>query len=584
MTSPLGRARETAQIIVEMVQERTDKIIELIVDEQAKELDFGDLESKAKGELTSEQKEQADRIRQGLDVTVRPANGESFKDLLLRRHEALKGLSRQERYRGKTVVLIGHGMLFSADRILLGDETLLDHLHRIHYQGEGYELPNARPILLSAPAGVEEFHYDERKPLDVEFLTALLEREFRRFRDEHILNDPPGIHHLWRIRRYFVGRIDSSDGRTDDVKKTPGSDAYERETGEYVEMLRRLFPGLEIEQKSISVFEDDMWLGHGLRRTGTKHRNWVSVNSQVASLLSGRWVQWGNRIDAKKVLKVENGKIVKVDIEKLIEDLFRISRSAESTVPGTEGANTPGSAAGLEEKHWIKGFARGSTLVAAAMVGVVGFIGPERVSAPWKKPPAQAISSEEPIPAPSAVQEVFNRMLADPAFRAQLQENGFVPLDVQGVRDQGFRASAAFVIADSAQVKDGDKMILAEDDLRNEAVQRLMGWVQGGRNIPEVLRSAAAMGMAEGIGNVVLLKAEPGITPEMIKQLLAETGLAGEKSAQVVVGTLAQVEALPVLAFKIFSKKAGLPPVVVLSLAYRLQGEGEKTYTLLLMA
>lgn len=58
-------------------------------------------------------------------------------------------------------------------------------------------------------------------------------------------------------------------------------------------------------------------------------------------------------------------------------------------------------AAGLEEKHWIKGFARGSTLFAAGMVAGAGLrtFAPDPPSA---QPPAQVVSVEEPIPAPQA--------------------------------------------------------------------------------------------------------------------------------------------------------------------------------------
>lgn len=154
MTSyPLGRAKETAQIIADTIKEETSQQIEIIEDSQAREFDFGEAEGKRESELTSEQKSQVDEIQKGWNATARVNGGESFTDLLLRRYQALEELSRQERYRGMTVVLVGHGMQLNADRILLGYENLLDHLRRIHYRGEGYTLPNAAPTLLSAPAG-----------------------------------------------------------------------------------------------------------------------------------------------------------------------------------------------------------------------------------------------------------------------------------------------------------------------------------------------------------------------------------------------------------------------------------------------
>ena len=65
---------------------------------------------------------------------------------------------------------------------------------------------------------------------------------------------------------------------------------------------------------------------------------------------------------------------------------------------------------------------------------------------------------------------------------------------------------------------------------------------------------------------------------------LAENGIEGAEAARAVMGDRLQVQSLPVVAFQIFASQDGLPPVIVLSVAVRLQDESGKTYTLVLMA
>ena len=193
---------------------------------------------------------------------------------------------------------------------------------------------------------------------------------------------------------------------------------------------------------------------------------------------------------------------------------------------------------------------------------------------------AVAISAEER----GRIQSVFDKLLDREDVREALEAQRWIPLDAAQARGFGFQAAGGFIVADSAPPESGGRIVVADDQLRNEAVSRMLSWVEAGESVPEVVRAAAEMGMAEGIGNVIALEAEPGITRKMVEQLIADNGLAGRNAAQVVMGTPAQIEALPVLAFEILSKKDGLPPVVVLSVAVRLQDKAGNAYTLLLMA
>ncbi len=201
------------------------------------------------------------------------------------------------------------------------------------------------------------------------------------------------------------------------------------------------------------------------------------------------------------------------------------------------------------------------------------------------KPEARSLTPGlSPAAGLEEVQSVFDRLVADTAVQQPLLERGWISLEPGQAGAFGYQASRGVIIADSAQVTDGSHMVISDDHLRNQAAERLLAWVRVGQNVPEVVRSAAQMGMARGIGNVLLLEAEPGVTREAVEQLLASHGLEGPDAAQVVMGDQARIEALPVFAFELFSKKEGLPPVVVLSVAVRLKDEQGREYTLILMA
>ena len=127
LTSPLGRARETAQFFIDYINEKTGILLELQVQEDLREISFGKIDGLALDEI--EDKELRDlvvRYRTIQDATINwKGTGESFMDTLIRAKRLLQALNR--RYEGKDVVVISftHGTFGSSLRALTGDRSLV---------------------------------------------------------------------------------------------------------------------------------------------------------------------------------------------------------------------------------------------------------------------------------------------------------------------------------------------------------------------------------------------------------------------------------------------------------------------------
>jgi broad specificity phosphatase PhoE len=127
LTSPLKRARDTAQFFIDYVKERPGLLLELEVLEDLREISFGKIDGLALDEI--EDKELRDlvvRYRTTQDATINwQGTGESFVDTLIRAKRLLQALNR--RYEGKDVVVISftHGTFGSSLRALTGDRSLV---------------------------------------------------------------------------------------------------------------------------------------------------------------------------------------------------------------------------------------------------------------------------------------------------------------------------------------------------------------------------------------------------------------------------------------------------------------------------
>jgi broad specificity phosphatase PhoE len=127
LTSPLRRARDTAQFFIDYIKEKTGILLELQVQEDLREISFGEVDGLTLDEI--EDKELSDlvvRYRTIQDATINwKGTGESFVDTLIRAKRLLQALNR--RYEGKDVVVISftHGTFGSSLRALTGDRSLV---------------------------------------------------------------------------------------------------------------------------------------------------------------------------------------------------------------------------------------------------------------------------------------------------------------------------------------------------------------------------------------------------------------------------------------------------------------------------
>jgi broad specificity phosphatase PhoE len=152
--SPLTRARKTAEPFIELAEK--DGVLERApeeLDELSREISFGIYDSKTMEELKRDLDDEQFRqyeiyekgYRGGPDAAIIPKNGESFLQMLIRTKKLLEELNRL--YKGRVVVIYGHGTAFSAVRVLLGDNAMVDETGQINWRR--YLLPNSTPTLLS---------------------------------------------------------------------------------------------------------------------------------------------------------------------------------------------------------------------------------------------------------------------------------------------------------------------------------------------------------------------------------------------------------------------------------------------------
>lgn len=137
VTSTLARSKETAQIFVDLVKERTGITLEMAADADADEISFGVAANKPYEK--PDEKTQTKLEKYGIDptplsdgetriqkayldgnATAKFEEGESFIDVLVKSKRLLQKLNWK--YSGKTVVLVGHGTQLNAVRVLLGDD------------------------------------------------------------------------------------------------------------------------------------------------------------------------------------------------------------------------------------------------------------------------------------------------------------------------------------------------------------------------------------------------------------------------------------------------------------------------------
>jgi len=148
-SSPLGRATETAQALVDLVREKSQgQVLHLPVtrDPRLLELNFGRYEMKRVSQFAKEQPELAARWDShkgsGVDFQHRFPGGESRLDVTLRVADLLAELPQQ--HPGRTVVLVCHQETLVGARTALGISKQRDGRLRADSQ----EIHNAMPLRL----------------------------------------------------------------------------------------------------------------------------------------------------------------------------------------------------------------------------------------------------------------------------------------------------------------------------------------------------------------------------------------------------------------------------------------------------
>jgi broad specificity phosphatase PhoE len=124
--SPLGRARATAEMFIELVRERYGFTPPLRIMADATEIDFGSIEGAARSEGSPADRDIAKRYRSH-DVRAHGAGGETFVDVMVRERRLLVELAQASAAAGDApVVLFAHGVVNGAIRALVGDRSVMD--------------------------------------------------------------------------------------------------------------------------------------------------------------------------------------------------------------------------------------------------------------------------------------------------------------------------------------------------------------------------------------------------------------------------------------------------------------------------
>jgi broad specificity phosphatase PhoE len=136
LTSPLRRARDTAQRFIDHVIEKTGFLLELEVLEDLREISFGKVDGLALDEIEDKElRSLVVRYRTTQDATIDwQGTGESFVDTLIRAKRLLLALNK--RYQGKDVVVVSftHGTFGSSLRAVTGEKGLVKGANMIAFR------------------------------------------------------------------------------------------------------------------------------------------------------------------------------------------------------------------------------------------------------------------------------------------------------------------------------------------------------------------------------------------------------------------------------------------------------------------
>ena len=136
LTSPLKRARDTAQFFIDYIKEKTGLLPELEVLEDLREISFGKIDGLALDEIEDKDlRNLVVRYRTTQDATINwQGTGESFVDTLIRAKRLLQALNK--RYQGEDVIVVvfTHGTFGSSLRAVTGDKGLVKGANMIAFR------------------------------------------------------------------------------------------------------------------------------------------------------------------------------------------------------------------------------------------------------------------------------------------------------------------------------------------------------------------------------------------------------------------------------------------------------------------
>jgi len=179
------------------------------------------------------------------------------------------------------------------------------------------------------------------------------------------------------------------------------------------------------------------------------------------------------------------------------------------------------------------------------------------------------------------VESLFKRLFENLSDKdkEKLRDIGWTSLDVplDGVVLKGV------LIRHDPNLTGNLPIVIADNDLAriaDERAKRVMGWIEAGDTMEEVVPRAREVGAKRG--DLVVLESELGVGKEDVERLLKNYGFDGDEDARVVIGTQDTIAVLPLFAYNILVSRENL--LTELRGAIRLQDEAGETYTLILMA
>lgn len=146
LTSPITRARETADFFIQHFQHKTGISLKAQMEEDLKEIDFGKYDGYSLEEIEEEEfTKLVIQYRTVQDARVNwHGTGESFLDVVKRAKRFLEKLN--QKCKGKIVVAFSHGTVISGLRTVVGDRTLLGEDGMIAFRDNVLE--HAKPYWL----------------------------------------------------------------------------------------------------------------------------------------------------------------------------------------------------------------------------------------------------------------------------------------------------------------------------------------------------------------------------------------------------------------------------------------------------